>query len=213
MTPEVVLQVGLLILTLAMFFAIHNLSRNVLTKLRTNNRANLQSTRHFVHGSHLLTRARSTPHKAQSQAHAKNALTEAEKALSLSPRDPGPHILKALSLDLLGHKTSALKSLDVALSPPCVKSLSEKERGDALVKRAELKLGLNRRRRVDSAVEDLVDAVKLGRAEGDATAFCLLGQCYEWKGMRDEAIDAFERALTVDSGSDLARQGLDRLGS
>lgn len=66
---------------------------------------------------------------------------------------------------------------------------------------------------MDSAVEDLVDAVKLGRAEGDATAFCLLGQCYEWKGMRDEAIDAFERALTVDSGSDLARQGLDRLGS
>ncbi|KAB2597536.1 hypothetical protein D8674_000456 [Pyrus ussuriensis x Pyrus communis] len=137
---------------------------------------------------------------------------EAEKALFLSPKDPGPHILKALSLDLLGHKTSALKSLDAALSPPCVKTLSEKERGDALVKRAELKLGLNRRRRVDSAVEDLVDAVGLGRAEGDATAFCLLGQCYEWKRTREEAREEFEWALRVDPGSDLARQGLDRLG-
>ncbi|XP_068314958.1 uncharacterized protein [Pyrus communis] len=212
MTPEVVLRVCLLILTLAVFFAIHKLSRNALTKLRTNNRANLQSTRHFIHGSQLLYRARSTPHKAQSQAHAKNALMEAQKALSLSPRDPGPHILKALSLDLLGHKTSAPKSLDAALSTPCVKTLSEKERGDALVKRAELKLGLNRRRRVDSAVEDLVHAVRLGRAEGDATAFCLLGQCYEWKRMRKETREEFERALRVNPGSDLACQGLDRLG-
>lgn len=214
MAPEVVLQLGLLILTLAMFFAIHKISRKALTKLRTNNRANLQATRHFVQGSHLLTRARSNPHKAQSQAHAKNALTEAEKALALSPRDPGPHILKALALDLLGHKTSALKSFDVALSPPCLKSLSERERGEALVKRAELKIGLNRRRRVDSAVEDLVQAVRLSRGEGDdVTSFCLLGQCYEWKGMKEEAREAFERALRAEPGSILARQGLDRLGS
>lgn len=211
MSPEVVLQVSLLILTLAMFFAVHKLSKQALTKLRTNNRATLQATRHFVLGSQLLTRARSTAHKTQSQSHAKNALNEAEKALSLSPRDPGPHILKALALDLLGHRTSALRSLDAALSPPCVKSLAERERGEALVKRAELKLALNRRRRVDSALEDLDEAVRLSRGEADTTAFCLLGQCYEWKGMRDEARESFERALTMDSGSLLAHQGLDRL--
>lgn len=81
------------------------------------------------------------------------------------------------------------------------------------MKRAELKIGLNRRRRVDSAVEDLVQAVRLSRGEGDdVTSFCLLGQCYEWKGMKEEAREAFERALRAEPGSVLARQGLDRLG-
>ncbi|KAL6222822.1 hypothetical protein ACLB2K_006212 [Fragaria x ananassa] len=211
MAAEVVLQVALLILTLAIFYTIHKLSKKALTKLRTNNRVTLQATRHFVLGSQLLTRARSAPHKTQSHSHAKSALTEAEIALSLSPRDPGPHILKALALDLLGHRTAALRSLDAALSPPCVKLLAERERGEALVKRAELKLAVNRRRRVDSAVEDLVEAVGLSEGEGDTTAFSLLGQCYEWKGMREEARKAFERALGMDSGSVLARQGLDRL--
>ncbi|KAM0997381.1 hypothetical protein ACFX2C_007273 [Malus domestica] len=48
----------------------------------------------------------------------------------------------------LGHKASALKSFDAALLPPCVKTLYEKERDDALGKRAELKLELNRRQRL-----------------------------------------------------------------
>ncbi|KAL6220179.1 hypothetical protein ACLB2K_007936 [Fragaria x ananassa] len=56
-----------------------------------------------------------------------------------------------------------------------------------------------------------VEAVGLSEGEGDTTAFCLLGQCYEWKGMKEEAGEAFERALRMDSGSVLARQGLDRL--
>jgi tetratricopeptide (TPR) repeat protein len=111
----------------------------------------------------------------------------------------------------MGHKSSALRSLDLALSSPRVRSLAERERGDALVKRAELKLSTNRRRRVDSAVEDLVEAVRLGGST-KATAFCLLGECYEWKGIREEAKNAFEEALRVEPGSVAARQGLDRLG-
>ncbi|KAH7517688.1 hypothetical protein FEM48_Zijuj09G0091000 [Ziziphus jujuba var. spinosa] len=59
-----------------------------------------------------------------------------ESTLTLSlPKDPAPHILRALALDLIDRKNSALRSLDLALSFPCVKSLLEKKRGDALVKR------------------------------------------------------------------------------
>ncbi|KAF5454390.1 hypothetical protein F2P56_024059, partial [Juglans regia] len=210
MAPEIVLQLALLTLALAMFFAIHRLPKGALTKLRTKHRATLLSNRHFVQGSHLLDRARSTPHRIQSLTHAKSALLEAEKAVSLSPKDPAPHILKAMALDLLGHKTSALRSLDLALSSPRVRSIVGKERGDALVKRAELKLGMNRKRRVDSAVEDLVEA---GRVSGDSNtrAYCLLGECYEWKGRKEEAREAFENALRVQPDSVAARHALDRL--
>ncbi|KAF3439195.1 hypothetical protein FNV43_RR17470 [Rhamnella rubrinervis] len=211
MAPEVFVQLAFLILTLGLFFAVLKLSKQALNKVRTKNRGTLQSNRHFVHGSHLLARARSTAHRDQSLVHAKNALAEAEKAISLSPRDSASHFLKALALDLMDRKTSALRSLDVALSIPCVKSLSERERGDALVKRAELKVAVNRRRRIDSAVEDLVEAVS--RTESNSKALCLLGQCYEWKGLREEAREAFEKALTVEPGSLVAREGLDRLGS
>ena len=213
MAPELSVQLALLILTLAMFFAVLKLPKQALTKLRSKNRSTVQSTRHLAQSSNLLDRARSSPHKAQSLAQAKNALAEAEKALSLSPRDPSAHILKALALDLMDRRTSALRSLDLALSPPCVKSLSRTERGDALLKRAELKLAMNRRRRVDSAVEDLVEAVRLGDGDSESRALCLLGQCYEWKGMKELARKAYEKALRFELGSMVARQGLDRLGS
>lgn len=210
MAPEFALQLALLVLTLAMFFAIHKLPRQAFAKLRTKQRTTIQSNRHLVQGSQLLARARSTPHRTQSLTHAKSALVEVEKALTLSPKDPTPHVLKALALDLMGHKGSALRSLDSALSSPCVRSLGEKERADALVKRAEFKLAMNRRRRVESAVEDLVEAVRLN-GNNKATAFCMLGECYEWKGKKEEAREAFEEALRVDPDSVVARQGLERL--
>ncbi|XP_015890572.3 uncharacterized protein LOC107425146 [Ziziphus jujuba] len=216
MAPEVVLQLAFLILTLSIFFVMIKLPKQALTKLRAKNRANLQSSRHFVQGSHLLVRARSIPNRQQSLIHAKNALIEAEKALSLSPKDPAPHILKALALDLMDRKNSALRSLDLALSIPCVKSLSEKERGDALVKRAELKMAVNRKRRIDSAMEDLVESVRLlsdGGSGTESKGLCLLGQCYEWKGMREMAREAFEKALRLEPESIAAREGLDRLAS
>ena len=212
MATAIVIQLALLLLTLAMFIAVHKLPRQALNKLRTKNRAALHTNRHFVQGSHLLARARSTHHRAQSQAHAKSALIEAEKALSLSPKDPTPHLLKAHALHLMGHTASAIRSLDLALSPPRVKSLSESARGDALVTRAELKLAMNRKRRVDSAVDDLVEAVRLSGISDKATAFCLLGECYERKGMREEAREAFQEALRVEPGFVAARQGLSRSG-
>lgn len=215
MAPEIVLQLAFLILSLSIFFVIFKLPNQALTKIRTKNRATLQTSRHFVQGSHLLARARSTPNREHCLIHAKNALIEAEKALSLSPKDPAPHILKALALDLMDRKSSALRSLDLALSFPCVKSLSERERRDALVKRAELKMAVNRKRRIDSAMEDLVEAVKLseGGSGAESRGLCLLGQCYEWKGMREMAREAFEKALRLEPQSLAAREGLDRLGS
>lgn len=209
MSPEAMIQVALFILTAATMFTVRELSKRAFGKVRHKNRAILQSSRHFFEGTHLLARARSISQQSQSIDYAKKALIEAETALSLSPRDPASHILKALALDHMGHQSSALKSLDVALSPPCLKSLSEKELAKALMKRAELKIAVNRKRRLDSAVEDLLEAVSL--VGDDSKAFCLLGQCYEWKEMKDEARQAFEKALTVDPESGPAREGLDRL--
>ncbi|XP_028785208.1 uncharacterized protein LOC114741114, partial [Neltuma alba] len=182
-------------------------------RARSRDRDNHQSNRHLVQGSRLLARARSNSHGPRSMAHAKSALIEADQALSLSPRDPTAHILKALALalDLMGHHTAALRSMDSALSVPHVKSLSAAEREDALVKRAELKLAVNQRRRVDSALEDLDEAVRLSRGS-NTTAFCLIGECYEWKGMKEKAKEAFQRAIEIDPDSVKARSGLDRLG-
>lgn len=92
----------------------------------------------------------------------------------------------------MGHQTAALRSIDSTLSSPQAKSLSAAEREDALVKRAKLKLAVNRRRRVDSAVEDLVEAVRLSGGT-NSEVFCLLGECYEWKGTKENV--KFSREL------------------
>ncbi|XWS29603.1 hypothetical protein CRYUN_Cryun24cG0043100 [Craigia yunnanensis] len=84
---------------------------------------------------------------------------------------------------------------------------------EAIVRRGELKLSINKRRRVDSAVTDLEEAVRMSDEEVAVRtkAFCLLGECYEFKGMREEARKAFEEALKVEPGSSVVRQGLERL--
>lgn len=106
---------------------------------------------------------------------------------------------------------SALRSLDTALSPPLSKSLASKERGDALFKRAEIQLAVNKKRKVESAVADLVEAVKLNPENGNA--FCLLGECYEKKHMKSEAKSAYESALRagVGASSTGALEALSRL--
>ncbi|KAG6387586.1 hypothetical protein SASPL_152778 [Salvia splendens] len=169
MERDIVIQLGILMLTLAIFYLLllHTLPKR--SKSRTNNQAH----RHFIAGAQLLARARSTKTKSFSFTLAKSALDEADKALALDPRDPAAHILKAMAQTLMGHKAPALKSLDVALSPPAAKALSHREKGDALVRRADLLIGLNRKRRVDSALADLEEAV--GLSPDNSRGFLFVG--------------------------------------
>ncbi|KAL8550195.1 hypothetical protein ACS0TY_008863 [Phlomoides rotata] len=211
MDTDVLIQLGILILTLIIFYVLHALPKRAFSKLRSKTRPNNQAHRHFIQGAQFLARARSSKTKSTSFNLAKSAADEADKALALEPRDPAAHILKAMAESLMGHKTSALKSLDSALSPPAVKMLSAGEKADALIKRAELQIGLNRKRRVDSAMEDLVEAARL--SPDNAKASCLLGHCYEIKGLKGEAEHYFQEALRVEPSLKEAHDGLGRLGS
>ncbi|KAK6923847.1 hypothetical protein RJ641_010047 [Dillenia turbinata] len=196
--PEAIFQFGVLFLSLALFFAVKAIPiEAVSTKLRSKVKSSkAQASRHFLHGAHLLSRAKSTSNRANSISLAHQAISEANKSISLQPRDAAAYILKALAFDLQGHKLSAIKSLDLALSPPAVRSLADRERGDALYKRAEIQLSVNKRRRVESAMGDLVEAVKL--SSDNSKAYDLLGRCYEMKGLKDEAQRAFETARKVE---------------
>jgi len=211
MATEAMLQLGILILTLSLFFIMHNIhTQTTQARTRTRNKTSQsEPNRHLAQASRHLARARSTSHRAQ---HAKNALAEADKALAVWPRDPRAHILRAQALHLTGQRAAAIKALDAALSSAAARSLSAAERVRALVERAELKVAMNQRRRVDSAVKDLVEAVGLSGGSDLEDALCLLGKCYEWKGMKEEAKDAFQKVLEVQPDSEEARSGLERLG-
>ncbi|KAJ7958908.1 Tetratricopeptide repeat-like superfamily protein [Quillaja saponaria] len=210
MVYDILLQVVLILLMEFLFLAMHDIPQKFFAKQRLRNQGNAQAKRHFILGAQLLARARAAKTRSSTNSLAKEALAEAEKAIMLDPKDAAAYLLKALVLDLQGFRTSALDSMDVALSPLTVKSLSEAEKGDALFKRAQLKMAMNKRSRVDSALADLTEAVKLSRE--NAKAFCLLGECYEGKKMKDEAVKAYEEALRVKPQLTTAQEALNREG-
>ncbi|CAN0888749.1 hypothetical protein LINGRAHAP2_LOCUS15925, partial [Linum grandiflorum] len=141
---------------------------------------------------------------------AKQAEEEADRAIAFDPKDAAAHILKGLALDLQGFKTSTLDSFDVALSPLAIKSLTEMEKGDAMYRRVELLMSIkNREGRVESAIQDLTQAVEICKEK--AKAFRLLGECYEAKEMKDKARSAYEEALKLEPEYSLAQVALDRL--
>lgn len=213
MVKDLFLQAGLILVVVVAFLTIHNIPQKLLANLRFRfrNKPKAQAKRHFVLGAQLLAQARSAASPSSASSLSKQALDEAEKAISLDPKDAAAHILKALALDSQGYKTSALDAIDVALSPFAAKSLTEEERGDALVKRAEIRLSMNRRGQVDSVIADLIRAVEL--SPENVKAFCTLGECYEGKKMTEEARKAYEAALKVQPRLKVARDALDRLGS
>lgn len=211
MVADLVLQASIILVTIFMFLFMHNIPQKLYSKFRYRNRTSFQAKRHFVRGAQLLAQARSTKDPSAAYSLAKSAADEADLSISLDPKDAAFHILKALALDLQGFKTSALDSLDAALSPLAAKSLSDHEKGDALSKRAELKVLVSRGGRVDSALADLVESVRL--KDDNAMSFCLLGECYEKKEMKEEARKAYENAIRVEPKFKEAQLALDRLDS
>ncbi|XP_051117172.1 uncharacterized protein LOC127241932 [Andrographis paniculata] len=209
METNLFIQLGILIFSLGIFYALQTLPKKAFSKLRSKARPGAQAHHHFIKGAQFLSKARSARAKPAAVSLAKFAVDEADKALALEPRDPAAYILKAMAQTVMGHRAAALKSLDAALSPPAAKMLSDRDKGDALLKRAELQVGLNRRRRIDSAVEDLAESVRL--SPDNSKAFLLLGQCYEMKGCTDDAKWAFERALEIEPTLKEAHAGLGRL--
>ncbi|KAF7137673.1 hypothetical protein RHSIM_Rhsim07G0212500 [Rhododendron simsii] len=183
-----------------MFLLMHNIPQKAFARFRAyRSLSETQAKRHFVLGATLFSRAEAEAkanNKDAAMALAKSAAEEADKAIAIDPKDAAAHILKALALDLQGFRTSALDSFDVALSPMAAKSLSNAERGDALFKRAKLKVDMSSQgERIDSAIADLVESVKL--RTDNAKAYCFLAECYEKKGMVVEAKSAYEESTRV----------------
>nr|CAD1821762.1 unnamed protein product [Ananas comosus var. bracteatus] len=137
---------------------------------------------------------------ASASALAHSAIVEADLAAALDARDAAPHILKALALDLLGHRLPVLPSLDAALShlppnpfpPASVATPSSSAPG---WRKLELILLLAR---------DYFEAIlELGLP--------LLGECYEHKGSVEAARSTFDPAIWIDACLELAWQDLQRL--
>ncbi|KAL9257933.1 hypothetical protein AKJ16_DCAP05926, partial [Drosera capensis] len=224
---DILLQAVMILGSIFMFLWMHDIPKKLFTELhRRRNSSKYEAKRRFVVAAQLLSRARS----ASDRTLASSAVEEADRAIALDPSDAASHILKAMALHFQGFNASAIDSLDAALSPLAVKSLSDEEKADALFKRAELRIetsrlgnkGKKKNKGEEMVVddhdealaaagveEDLVEVVKL--RPGNAKAWCRLGECRKAKGMTDAAKEAFEAALKADPESKAARDDLDRL--
>ncbi|KAH6778911.1 hypothetical protein C2S52_010148 [Perilla frutescens var. hirtella] len=195
MWKDLFLQAAVFVITVSMFLYSQNIPQKLISKVRLHRRRfHLEAKRHFVLGAQLLSQCPSA------------AEAEADRAIALDPTDAASHILKALALDLQGFRTSALASLDAALSPLAARTLTGGERADALFKRAELRAAVGGD---DGAVADLLESVRLKGS--NAEAYSLLGRCYQKKGLVAAARDAFRDALRVLPDYGPARDALARL--
>ncbi|QCE15938.1 uncharacterized protein LOC114196338 [Vigna unguiculata] len=212
MIRDIALQVIVISIAIVSFLWMHGIPQRLYAKLRhrpPNPRA-VQAKSHFVKGAQLVAQARRSKSASVTVSLAKQALEEAEKAIALDPKDAASHFLKSMALDLQGFRSNALDALDAALSPLAAASLAADERGDALLKRAELKISLSERR-VDSVLADLNESVKL--SPRNPKAWCMLGECYEENEMGEEAKKAYKEALQLEPQLNVAQEALNRLGS
>ncbi|KAJ0653403.1 putative tetratricopeptide-like helical domain superfamily [Helianthus annuus] len=206
-----IILIPIILITIIIFIYLL-ITKNLIKTFRYKHLPCYDAKHHFINGAQFLSKSRSTSDRTIAIKLAKQAADEADRSIALDPNDAASHVLKALALDAQGYTTSALTALDVALSPLTAKSLSDAERGEALFKRAEIKKVscCKEEERVDSVFEDLVESVKLYGE--NAEAFWMLGECYEKKGRREEAVRAYEKAVRIDPVCG-ARDALKRLGS
>lgn len=217
MMSDILVQAAFISTMLFMFLWMLNIPQNLFNKFRYREKSSYAAKRHFVRGAELLARSRSTADRAAATILANSAVEHADKSIAVNPKDAAAHILKALALDLQGFTTSALEALNAALSPLAAKSLSDGEKSDALFKRAEIKMKLLSKggdeggSGVESAVADLVESVRL--KSDNAAALRLLGECYEKKEMKEEALKAYLDSVKIEPKSAKAQAALVRLGA
>ena len=203
------LQAIVFLVSIGAYLYTNKIPQKLITQFHAyRNRHKHEARRHFVKAADHLSKAKFAA-----------SATEADAAILLEPTDAANHILKSLALELQGFKTSALDALDVALSPLAVGSLDTEEKADAMAKRAGLRMEVSQLGRVESvgvdkdvwglAEKELRESVAL-KSENEK-AWCLLGECCEGLGKREEATQAFEEALRVKPDSVVAQKGLERL--
>ncbi|XP_071717265.1 uncharacterized protein [Rutidosis leptorrhynchoides] len=214
MISDLFFQAAFILIVIFMFLWMLNIPQNLYDKFQFRDRSSYAARRHFVLGADLLSKSRSATDHAAAVKLAISAAEEADKSIAINPNDAVFHFLKALALDAQGFTTSALDALDVALSPLTSKSLCGEERSSALFKRAEIKIKIKvseARGGLESAVSDLEESVRLNG--GNAAALRLLGECYERKEMKGEAMKAYMGAIKLEPHNAVARAALVRLGS
>eukprot|EP01018_Ginkgo_biloba_P040111 Gb_24421 [translate_table: standard] len=205
---DLVVQCIVALLAIGSVWALQGFPRKFLDSMLGPGKARIQARRHFVQGAQLLGRSKSSSAQNTSRSLAREAAEEADKAIALDPKDAACYILKGLALERQGQVAEAITSLDAALAPRVVKTLSVSEKSDALLKRAELTLAISSgggKRRLESALTDLQEAVSLNSK--NAKALCLLATCYEKKDMKSEARQAFQDALKAEPAFREAESG------
>lgn len=151
---------------------------------------------------------------SQARSLAGSAITEADLAIELNPHDAATLIVKSLALKQLKKPVAALKVLNTALSKEFAKSLSKEERSDTLVQRAELTLEQMNGTRDDGiqdVLKDLQEAISLHPAN-PRTHF-MLGSCCERLGYIEDALVAYQQALTVSPNFSDAQAAMQRLNT
>lgn len=207
---ETLVQVGTLLLGLCLVWVAQTLAKMLLRPSRARGRAKAQARHHFVSGAQLLARSRSAGKPSLGRSLARQANSEADKAIAIDPLDAACYVLKCLALEQQGLLPAALESMNTALSPNVVKSLSDSEKADALMKRGGLLIATSKgKRNLDAAIDDLQRSLEL--SPNNSKVLCMLAACYEKKGLYPEADKSYERAFALDPDSDDAKAGLMRL--
>lgn len=165
---------------------------------------------HFTRAAQLLEKSHSSKGTPETLSLAKDANTEIDKAIMLELKDASFYVLKSFALEQQGLLSTAIESLNIALSDDMENALLPSEMCDALLRRASLLLSSSKgRRNVDAAICDLQKCLQM--TTDNPKVLCKLGLCYERNKSFAEAERLYERVLTLDFKSQEARAGLKRL--